>query len=103
MSVAAAFIQEMDMYGDAGWNMELFGNEELFPVEKYNAPKHVQPAVNAVWKGNFFMTPIGGGVQFQPRVAISAEHMTVDEKGEVMETKKTIKVEELSDGQWWWD
>lgn len=103
MSVAAAFIQEMDMYGDAEWKMDLFGNEELFPVEKYSAPKHVEPAVNAVWKGNFFMTPIGGGVQFQPRVAISAEYMTLDEKGEVLETKKTIKVEELSDGQWWWD
>jgi hypothetical protein len=103
MSVAAAFIQEMDMYGDAEWKMDLFGNEELFPVEKYNAPKHVEPAVNAVWKGNFFMTPIGGGVQFQPRVAISAGYMKLDEKGEVLETKKTIKVEELSDGQWWWD
>ncbi|MCH2181662.1 MAG: DUF1598 domain-containing protein [Mariniblastus sp.] len=103
MSVAAAFIQEMDMYSDAGWSMELFGNEELFPVEKYNAPKHVEPAVNAVWKGDFFMTPIGGGVQFQPRLAISADYMMVDEKGEVMETKKTIKVEDLTDGQWWWD
>ena len=103
MSVAAAFIQEMDMYQDAGWNMEVFGSEQAFPVEKYMAPKHVEPAVNAVWKGNFFMTPIGGGVQFQPRVAISAKYMTVDEKGEVMATKKSIKVDDLADGQWWWD
>ena len=103
MSVAAAFIQEMDMYQDAGWNMEVFGSEEAYPVEKYSAPKHVEPAVNAVWKGNFFMTPIGGGVQFQPRVAISSKHMTVDEKGDVLAAKKENQVGDLADGQWWWD
>ncbi len=103
MSVAAAFIQEMDMYSDAGWNMEFFGSEESFPVEKFTAPKHVEPAVNAVWKGNFFMTPIGGGVQFRPTVAISAEYMKVDEKGAVMESKKASEKNDLADGQWWWD
>ena len=38
MSIAAAFIQQNDYYGQAGWNMEVFGDEAAFPVETYNAP-----------------------------------------------------------------
>ena len=37
MSVAAAFIQEMDFYGQANWNMDYFGSESKVAVEKYNA------------------------------------------------------------------
>ena len=62
MSVAAAFIQQNHYYQKVQWSMDVFGNEEKFPVETYTAPVEVESAVNSVWKGNQLMTPIGGGV-----------------------------------------
>lgn len=103
MSVAAAFIQEMDFYGDANWDLKVFGSEQAFPVENYNAPTHVAPAINAVWKGQYFMTPIGGGVNIQPRAALQSNTMKVDETGDVDKAKKEVQPEKLADGQWWWD
>ena len=103
MSVAAAFIQEMDFYGEANWDLKVFGSEQAFPVENYNAPTQVAPAINAVWKGRYFMTPIGGGVHIQPRAALQSNTMKVDESGNVEKAKKEVQPEKLANGQWWWD
>ncbi len=103
MSIAAAFIQEMDFYGQAGWEMELFGDEAQYPVETNNAPTQVAPAVNAVWKGSYFMTPIGGGVNIQPRYAVRSDVMQVEETGKIDEVKADEKIADLDEGQWWWD
>ncbi len=103
ISIVAAFIQEMDFYGQAGWKMELFGDESKIPVEVYDAPKQVAPAINAVWKGRYFMTPIGGGVNIQPRVALSPDRMKTDDKGEISAVKQGVDLSELAEGQWWWD
>ena len=68
LAVAAAYIQQQDYYAKAGWKMAFFGSEQEFPVETYDIPKTVEPAVNAIWRGNAYttlMTPIGGGVQIQ--------------------------------------
>ena len=40
LAVAAAYIQQQDYYGKAGWKMALFGDEQEFAVETCNAPKH---------------------------------------------------------------
>ena len=103
MSIAAAFIQEMDFYGQASWEMGLFGNEKGYRVETLNAPTQVAPAINAVWKGQTFMTPIGGGVAIQARQAIRSDNMVVDEKGKIDDAKAKHKIGELGEGQWWWD
>lgn len=103
MSIAAAFIQKMGIYGDADWNLTTFGDESIMPVETFYAPKHVEPVINAFWKGNAFMTPIGGGVDVQPRVALNSDRITIDETGEIAAVRDEIKVEGLADGQWWWD
>lgn len=103
MSIAAAFIQEMDFYGQADWDMDLFGDESQFATEKFTAPTHVAPAVNAFWKNNQFMTPIGGGVNIQPRYAIRSDRVKGDDDGSIDEAKRDEKVGALRDGQWWWD
>ena len=36
LAVAAAYIQQQDYYGKAGWKMDVFGNEKAFPVETYD-------------------------------------------------------------------
>ena len=103
MSVAAAFIQEMDFYKEAGWELKTFGDESKYRVERYAAPTQVEPCINAVWKGSFFMTPIGGGVNIQPRAALSPNRMQVDDSGKIDGAKKDVKTDKLTEGQWWWD
>ena len=72
MSIAAAFIKEMDYYGKAEWDLGVFADEEKLNVDSYAVPKTVDAAVNVFWKGNSLMSPIGGGVNIQPRKAISS-------------------------------
>ena len=103
LSVAAAFIHEMDFYGEANWDLDFFGNESLYPVEKFTAPKSVTPAINAVWKSGQLMTPIGGGVNIQPRVALTSDNMKKDESGNVDKVKKSIDMSDVKSDQWWWD
>jgi hypothetical protein len=103
LAVAAAFIQDKDYYGRIGWAMELFGKEENFKTETCPSPKQVGSAVNIIWKTNSFSTPIGGGVQIQPRKALAKENLVADARGEVVAVKEKIDLSKLQKGQWWWD
>lgn len=103
MLIAAAFIQEYDLYGQAQWNLGVFNDEAAYPVEVYNAPTQVETAVNAVWKGNRLVTPIGGGVSIKPKYALLPERMLEDEDGALEKERTKDKVPQLKEGQWWWD
>jgi len=100
--VASAYIQQQDLYHKAGWKMTVFASEDAFPVEIYAAPTQVESAVNAVWKGNTLMTPIGGGVQIEAEMALDPENTLTDEGSKVAALREATKVE-LAEGQWWWD
>ena len=93
VAIAAAYIQQQDYYTKAGWKMEFFGSEKAFPVENYDIPKTVESAVNAIWKGQTLMTPIGGGVQIQPSQALESDHLLSDQKGKVAKLRETVKPE----------
>ena len=103
ISIAMAFIQKQDYYGLAGWKAEIFTREEALPVETYEVPKQVETAVNAVWKGNTLMTPIGGGVNIQPRSALAKDRLLDDQQGQLNAARKQMKLDKLAKGQWWWD
>lgn len=103
MAIAAAFIQRYDYYGQAGWSMETLGNEERFPIETLPEPKQVETAVNAIFKGNTLMTPVGGGVNIQPLLALATDRMKLDEEGELKELRVQAEIEGLAKDQWWWD
>jgi hypothetical protein len=103
MSIAAAFIQQRDYFGQASWKMEVFGSEERFPVETYPEPKQVETAVNAVWKGNTLMTPVGGGIRIQPLLALASDRVKPDEKGALKGLHEQIQIQALPKNQWWWD
>lgn len=103
MSIVAAFIQKYDYYGQASWKMDFFGSEEAYPVETYNAPEKVETAVNAIWKGRTLMTPIGGGVNIQARVALNRDRLLADEDGAVKATRSQIDAKAIPADRWWWD
>lgn len=103
MSVAAAFIQKMDLYEKSGWKMNLFGDEKALPVEILEAPTKVAPVANAVWKGSSFMSPIAGGVSIQPRVALNSDRIKRDNAAEIDKIKSELDLSSLEEGQWWWD
>ncbi len=103
ISVAAAFIQTKDFYGQANWDLGVFADEQKLPVETCEVPKKVESAVNAIWKGNTLMTPIGGGVDIQPLKAVAKKNLLPDTDGKVEKTRNALQLTELSEGQWWWD
>ena len=63
----------------------------------------VAPVANAVWKGNYFMSPIAGGINIQPRIALNSDRIKADEDGSIEKVKSQIDLSILADGQWWWD
>jgi hypothetical protein len=103
MSVAAAYIQRQDFYGQVGWSMELFGNEAAYSVQTGKAPEQVETAVSAFWRGTRLMTPIGGGVNIQPRLALVSSSLLPDEQGAVKKQRSEITLDHLKPDQWWWD
>lgn len=103
LAVAAAFIQQQGYFAKAGWNMDIFNNEKALPVETYNTPVQVETCVASVWKGNRLMTPVGGGVNIQPRQALQVSNMSIDEDGKLAERRTEISLKDLAAGQWWWD
>jgi hypothetical protein len=103
MAIAAAFIQKQDYYAQADWKMDVLGDESKYAIEVYEAPKAVETACTAVWKGNRLMTPVGGGVRIEPLTALQASHKLADEQGEVKAARARVTVDGLAKGQWWWD
>lgn len=103
MSVVAAFIQKMDFYAKSEWDLGVFADESKLAVEILDAPTQVAPVANAVWKGSYFMSPIAGGVNIQPRVALNSDRIKKDEDGSIDKAKNGVELSGLSDGQWWWD
>lgn len=103
VAIAAAYIQEQDFYGQASWEMPVLMDESRLSVETHTAPVQVETAVNVIWRGNTLMTPLGGGVQMQPRIALKKEHLIVDTDGETDRVKQAAGPANLADGQWWWD
>jgi hypothetical protein len=100
--VAAAYVQQQDYYGKAGWSMEFLGDESAYSVQTYNAPKQVASTVNAIFKKSRLMTPIGGGVEIRAARALDSENLLPDEAGRVGKLREEIKLD-LAEGQWWWD
>ena len=98
MSVAAAFIQKHDYYGQAGWKADVLVDEEKYAVETYEAPKTVESACTAIWKGSRLMTPIGGGVHIEPLEAIQTSHLLKDEQGAVKDARAKVKLDESRQG-----
>lgn len=103
LSIAAAYIQEQDFYGQAAWQLPVFGDEQAYAVETQLVPRQVESAVNVVWKGNTLMTPIGGGVNIQPRQALSPGNLQTDETGELAQARERIEIGKIDPKRWWWD
>jgi hypothetical protein len=103
LAIVAAYIQHQDYYKMAGWEMDVLGDEDRFAIEVHQEPKQVETAVNAIWKGNLLMTPIGGGVNIQARQALTGENMKYETQGKADELRKAISIKDIPADQWWWD
>ena len=101
LAVAAAYLQEFDAYGKTRWGAETLGSEQAFGIERFNRPTDVEPVINAVWRGNRLLTPIGGGVTVHPRMALDAPNLLMDERQEVKHAHAAAR--DLPTGRWWWD
>ncbi|GIW94892.1 MAG: hypothetical protein KatS3mg110_2933 [Pirellulaceae bacterium] len=103
LSIAAAFIQQQDYYSQADWYLGIWADESGYAIETGQAPKMVESAVNVLWRGNLLMTPIGGGVNIQPRLALQPERLLPDEGAQVAKVRPESAPVQLKPSQWWWD
>jgi hypothetical protein len=103
LSVVAAFVQQHDLFAKSDWRMESFGSESAMPVKTVNAPKQVETAVNAIWRGTHLMTPIGGGVHINPHEAFSTSNLLKDDEGKVSDARDKLDLKSLPKDRWWWD
>jgi hypothetical protein len=74
----------------AKWTPAAISDEETIPVETLNPPQQVETAVNALWRGNTLITPIGGGVQMRPTEALDPDNMLPDEGGKAKGARAAI-------------
>lgn len=103
MSVVAAFIQQQDYYGKAGWTMPTFMSEEKFPIQTYQAPVQVDTVVTSVWRGNRLLTPVAGGVMIQGSQALATDNLLNDDRGITAKARQEVTLKHLKPDQWWWD
>lgn len=103
MLVAAAYIQNQDLYGKAGFEPTTFHDESKLPTRVCTTPKQVETAVNAIWKGNRLLTPLGGGVEIEASEALKPENLLIDDQNRVERQRANLSVQGLAKGQWWWD
>jgi hypothetical protein len=101
--VTAAYIQKEDFYAKADWDLGALGDESQYPVETYNAPKQVASAVSSMWKGNRLMTPIGGGVEIRPSLALDSSNLLEDNEGKLRKLHDKVELTDMPADQWWWD
>ncbi|NBT12359.1 MAG: DUF1598 domain-containing protein, partial [Planctomycetia bacterium] len=100
MAVAAAYLQEHDAYGRTQWAAEALRDEKAYAIERHAVPLEVETAINAVWRQNRLLTPIGGGVTMQPTIALESPNLLMDEGGKVAEARATAVT--IPAGRWWW-
>ncbi|HVC96589.1 MAG TPA: DUF1598 domain-containing protein [Pirellulales bacterium] len=103
MAIVAAHIQKQDYYEKAGWDLPIFGDEQQFPVESYQTPTQVEPAVTAFMKNGRLVTPVGGGVRIDAELALVSTNLLPDEDSAVEKAHSQTQLDHLEDGQWWWD
>jgi len=102
LAVIAAYLQEHDAYGRAGWEAATLRDERAYPIETLPAAREVETAINAVWRGNRLLTPIGGGVTMHPRMALDPPNLIMDEDGQVA-AARTAAAQKLPAAAWYWD
>ena len=100
LAVAAAYMQEHDAYGKAGWSAATLCDEKTCPIETLPVASRAETAIHAIWRGNRLLTPIGGGVTLVPRMALDAPNLLHDESGAVTAAQAAIT---LPDTGWYWD
>lgn len=103
MTIAAAYIQDRDLYQQANWDLGIFADEDRLPVVVLPAPQRVETAINAIMMGSRLVTPIGGGVLLQVRHALEQDNIRADVDGKIKSEREQVKLEGLAADQWWWD
>lgn len=102
MAVVAAFLQGTDVYEKLNWDLVYFGDESKFRIQTEQAPKFVESAVNAVWRGRTLTTPIGGGVEIFAARALQEENLLSASDETAAQQQKEME-SLLPENGWWWN
>lgn len=102
MSIAAAFIQDRNLYEKANWKLGTFASEEGFSVNNGTEVSQVETAINAFMRDNQLVTPIGGGVHIAARSLVNPSKVSVSPNVD-KESQSMGAPADLRKDQWWWD
>jgi hypothetical protein len=49
------------------------------------------------------MTPVGGGVHVEAEMALDTSNRLPDDGAKVQKARDGVSLDDLAEGQWWWD
>lgn len=100
LSIIAAYMNQEDIFGKAEWSMPILGDETKYSIETVSAPQFAPAACALHYKNGRLMTPIGGGVEIQPQIALNEDNLISNDDKEVAQTGSALTAPE---GKWWWN
>ena len=104
LALVAAIINSQDLTGQAGWQMSLLGDAQLYPVEMGIAPREVDSIVNhRVIGGKHVVVGVSGGVSVDARGLAQKNKLKTDNYGKLDAELKGSAPKNLAADSWWWD
>ncbi len=104
LALACSLMRNLDLPGQAGWQMECFGSTGEYQPSVGNAPKMVESVINQrdLAKGRFVVV-VSGGVRVDPTSLTTKSALVVDRKGNLGSRRGAAAPGELPLTKWWWD
>lgn len=104
LALACSLMRNLDLPGQAGWQMECFGGSGDYQPSVGNAPKMVESVINHrdLNKGRFVVV-VSGGVRVDPTALTAKSALAVDRKGNLGSRRGAAAPGELPLSKWWWD
>jgi hypothetical protein len=104
LALVCSLMRNLDLPGQAGWQMACFGNPEEYQVSQGNVPKMVESVINHrdLGRGRFVVV-VSGGVRVDPTKLTEKSALVIDRQGTLGSRRGAAAPRDLPLTQWWWD
>jgi hypothetical protein len=104
LALTCSLMRNLDLPGQAGWQMECFGSAGDYQTSVGNTPKMVESVINQrdLSKGRFVVV-VSGGVRVDPTSLTAKSALVVDRKGNLGSRHGAAAPRDLPLTKWWWD
>jgi hypothetical protein len=104
LALVCSLMRNLDLPGQAGWQMQCFGGEGDYVTSVGNEPKMVESVINHrdLTKGRFVVV-VSGGVRVDPSSLTTKTALKVDRQGTLGSRRDIATPRDLPLTKWWWD